>query len=78
MLKKYLTIISIILTIFLAGCTNTKDSNGTNTFTKEGDDSISNTDITNSEKENNNSTSNKNTNGSEKVTKTDTDKLQKK
>ncbi|WP_252247560.1 hypothetical protein [Clostridium sp. ZBS4] len=74
-MKKYLTIISIILTIFLVGCTNAKDSNGTNTSTKESDDSISSTN--NSEKESDDLVSNKSTNGSEKVTNTDKDKSSK-
>ncbi|NFG42522.1 hypothetical protein FC789_15410 [Clostridium botulinum] len=76
-MKKYLTIISIILTIFLVGCTNTKDSNGTNTSTKESDDSISSTNTNNSEKESNDLVSNKSTNSSEKVTNTDKDKSSK-
>ncbi|WP_315082070.1 hypothetical protein [uncultured Clostridium sp.] len=76
-MKKYLTIISIILTIFLAGCTNTKDSNGTNTSTKESGDSISSTNTNNFEKESNDPTLNKNTDDSKKVTETDTDKSQK-
>ncbi|WP_105177650.1 hypothetical protein [Clostridium cagae] len=69
-MKKYLTIISIILTIFLVGCTNTKDSNNTNTSTKESDDSISSTN--NSEK-----VTNTDKDKSSKVTKNNKDKSEK-